>query len=146
VQVPRDNRSMPRVSAVIETCLYVDDLRRARRFYVETLGFESIFDDTRACALNVGGRSVLLLFARGQSTESHQAPGGRIPPHDGSGPVHIGFAVNAAELEAWQARLHERGIAIESSVEWPRGGRSIYFRDPDGHLVEFLTPGVWTIY
>ncbi len=137
---------MARLSGVIETCLYVDDLQRARRFYVETLGLEPIFDDARACALNVGARSVLLLFARGQSTKAHLIPGGTIPPHDGSGPAHIGFAVDAAELDAWQARLRERGIAIESVVQWSRGGRSLYFRDPDGHLVEFLTPGVWTIY
>lgn len=94
----------------------------------------------------MGGRSVLLLFARGQSTEPHHIPGGTIPPQDGSGPVHIGFAVDAAEFDAWEDRLRERGIAIESTVQWSRGGRSIYFRDPDGHLVEFLTPGVWTIY
>jgi catechol 2,3-dioxygenase-like lactoylglutathione lyase family enzyme len=143
---PRDNQSMARVSAVIETSLYVDDLRRARRFYVETLGLEPLFDDPRACALNVGDRSVLLLFARGQSTEPHHIPGGTIPAHDGSGPAHIGFAVDAAELDVWESRLRERGIAIESIVQWARGGRSIYFRDPDGHLVEFLTPGVWTIY
>jgi catechol 2,3-dioxygenase-like lactoylglutathione lyase family enzyme len=37
-------------------------------------------------------------------------------------------------------------VAIESRMEWPRGGKSIYFRDPDGHLLEVLTPGVWAIY
>jgi len=27
-----------------------------------------------------------------------------------------------------------------------RGGHSIYFRDPDGHLLELATPGLWAIY
>jgi catechol 2,3-dioxygenase-like lactoylglutathione lyase family enzyme len=31
-------------------------------------------------------------------------------------------------------------------VRWPRGGESIYFRDPDGHLVELATPGLWDNY
>jgi catechol 2,3-dioxygenase-like lactoylglutathione lyase family enzyme len=31
-------------------------------------------------------------------------------------------------------------------MEWPRGGTSLYFRDPDGHLVELATPGLWSIY
>ncbi|HWQ03343.1 MAG TPA: glyoxalase, partial [Candidatus Nitrosotenuis sp.] len=26
------------------------------------------------------------------------------------------------------------------------GGRSIYFRDPDGHSLELVTPGVWPNY
>jgi catechol 2,3-dioxygenase-like lactoylglutathione lyase family enzyme len=42
--------------------------------------------------------------------------------------------------------LQERGIAIESAVDWPRGGRSLYFRDPDRHLLELITPGCWSIY
>ncbi|MEP7038442.1 MAG: glyoxalase, partial [Acidobacteriota bacterium] len=35
---------------------------------------------------------------------------------------------------------------IESKVKWERGGTSIYFRDPDKHLLELATPGLWTIY
>ena len=42
--------------------------------------------------------------------------------------------------------LGEQGVAIESKVEWPRGGASLYFRDPDGHLVELITPGCWEVY
>lgn len=130
----------------METCLYVDDLQRARQFYVEVLGLESMVDEPRFCALNVSGRSVLLLFERGQSLEAHSLPAGTIPPHDGSGPVHLGFSIDAADWAAWQARMREHGIPIESTVSWPRGGKSIYFRDPDRHLVELLTPGVWAIY
>ena len=37
-------------------------------------------------------------------------------------------------------------IEIESRVTWPGGGTSLYFRDPEGHLLELLTPGVWQIY
>jgi catechol 2,3-dioxygenase-like lactoylglutathione lyase family enzyme len=49
-------------------------------------------------------------------------------------------------LSAWQARLGKQKIPIESTLTWPDGGTSIYFRDPDGHLLELLTPGVWPIY
>jgi catechol 2,3-dioxygenase-like lactoylglutathione lyase family enzyme len=35
------------------------------------------------------------------------------------------------------------GIAIEGRTNWRRGGISIYFRDPDGHLLELATPGLW---
>ena len=42
--------------------------------------------------------------------------------------------------------LAANGLAIEEEREWPRGGTSLYFRDPDGHLLEVATPGVWSIY
>ena len=75
----------------------------------------------------------------------HRA-GGAIPPHDGHGPLHVAFAIAAAELAAWQRRLEEHGIAVEGRTDWSRGGHSIYVRDPDGHLLEFATPGLWAIY
>jgi catechol 2,3-dioxygenase-like lactoylglutathione lyase family enzyme len=73
-------------------------------------------------------------------------PGGSIPPHDGSGPVHIAFSIAADALRAWEARLKEADITIEGRTTWPRGGTSVYFRDPDGHLVELATPGLWQGY
>ena len=73
-------------------------------------------------------------------------PGGVLPPHDGSGQQHFAFSVPASDLQAWEQRLEENNVVIESRVTWPRGGRSIYFRDPDGHLVELITPGCWAIY
>jgi catechol 2,3-dioxygenase-like lactoylglutathione lyase family enzyme len=73
-------------------------------------------------------------------------PGGTIPPHDGSGPLHIAFAISAGELAGWEERLQANDIPIEGRTEWPRGGISIYFRDPDGHLLELATPGLWATY
>jgi hypothetical protein len=70
----------------------------------------------------------------------------RIPPHDGSGPLHVAFAVTAPQLAEWEAQLERCKVAIEGRTSWPRGGRSVYFRDPDGHLLELATPGVWKIY
>ena len=69
-----------------------------------------------------------------------------VPPHDGSGPLHIAFAVSAEELAAWEQRLAAHGVEIEGRTKWRRGGESIYFRDPDGHLLELATPGLWTVY
>jgi len=137
---------LPKLAGVIETALYVDDLDRARSFYEEVLGLAALTSDSRFLAFDVGGRSVLLLFRRGSTLESLHLPGGTIPPHDGSGPIHTAFAISAAELAAWEKRLAEHNVAIEGRTDWPRGGKSVYFRDPDNHLLELVTPGVWAIY
>jgi catechol 2,3-dioxygenase-like lactoylglutathione lyase family enzyme len=84
---------------------------------------------------------VLLLCKRGGSLAPEH-----FPPHDGSGPVHLAFSIAEADLAAWEGRLEERGIAIEEKKQWERGGRSLYFRDPDDHLLELVTPGCWPNY
>src|SRR5262245_38748624 len=73
-------------------------------------------------------------------------PGGTIPPHDGHGPLHMAFAVAADALPQWEQGLREQGVAIEGRTDWSRGGHSIYFRDPDGHLLELATPRLWSTY
>lgn len=54
----------------------------------------------------------------------------------------MAFAINARELKRWEALLTGHGIAIEGRVRWPCGGESLYFRDPDGNLLELATPGL----
>jgi len=141
------NEAPPPINGVIETILYVDDLRRAVKFYAEVLGLKPMVgDQDRFQSFDSGAGRVLLLFKRGGTIEPTPVPGGVIPPHDGAGPHHIAFAITAGDYDAWRARLKTRGIAIESETQWERGGRSIFFRDRDGHLLELVTPGIWPIY
>ena len=137
---------MPKLDGVIETCLYVEDLERAGRFYERVLELTALTGDARFRAYDVGGKSVLLLFRRGATLETVHMPGGTIPPHDGQGPLHMAFAVSAEELPHWEQRLREQGVAIAGRTDWSRGGQSVYFRDPDGHLLELATPGLWATY
>lgn len=136
----------PRIRGLLETSLYVDDVGRARAFYTRLFGFPVLTADDRLCALDLTGGTVLLLFRKGATREPVRIPGGVIPPHDGDGEQHFALAIDAAELPAWEQRLEEEKIVIESRTTWPRGGVSVYFRDPDGHLVELATPGVWATY
>jgi catechol 2,3-dioxygenase-like lactoylglutathione lyase family enzyme len=136
---------MPKLDRVLETALYVDDLDRAAAFYVDVLELPTLYADERLRAFAVGP-SILLLFRRGASLDTMTLPGGTIPPHDGRGPVHVAFAIGADALAQWEDRLRARGIPIEGCTEWRRGGRSIYFRDRDGHLLELATPGLWRNY
>jgi catechol 2,3-dioxygenase-like lactoylglutathione lyase family enzyme len=134
---------MSPVVGILETALYVSDLQRSRAFYENVMGFECFLHDERMCALGVPGRGVLLLFRRHGSAEPSHVPWGTIPPHDGAGTLHLAFAIGANDIPAWQAHLKTEGIVIESQITWPRGGTSLYFRDPDNHSVEVATPGLW---
>ena len=136
----------PTLHGVIETSLYVDDLPRATAFYQDVLGLRLLDGSPRMSALDVNGRSLLLLFKRGGTVDPVEVPGGIIPGHDGSGSTHFAFAIDPADFEEWQQWLIARGVTIESHVDWPRGGRSLYFRDPDGNAVELATPGTWETY
>jgi catechol 2,3-dioxygenase-like lactoylglutathione lyase family enzyme len=130
----------PRIDGLLESSLYVMDVAVSAKFYDQVLGFPLISDfGHRGCAMQAGPRHVLLLFAEGASL-------GIQSPHNGSGELHVAFAISDAELPAWESWLAVNGITVEEKRTWEWGGISIYFRDPDRHLVELATPGVWSIY
>ena len=135
----------PRVGGVVETCINVADMGRAREFYQSLFGFEVMAGDDRFCAFRVAN-NVLLLFKEGGSERPVTLPGGVIPPHATRGASHFALAIAPNDLESWRGRLLEHGILIESEVRWERGGASLYFRDPDDNLLELATPGVWPNY
>ena len=136
----------PRIRRIVETALDCDDLPASASFYIALLGTTPMVKGDRLVALDAGGGTVLLLFQRGLSADAVETPGGLVPAHDAGGPGHLAFAIDAADIPAWEARLTELGIAIESRVRWERGGFSLYFRDPDNRSVELATPGIWPSY
>lgn len=130
----------PKSEGLLESSLYVTDVARSAEFYGRIFGFRPVSDfGERGCALQAGDRQVLLLFKKGGSL-------GTPTPHDGDGELHLAFAIPAAELGRWEAWLAENGVAVEEKRKWEMGGQSLYFRDPDRHLIEVATPGVWSIY
>lgn len=138
---------MPALRGILETSLYVEDLARSCEFWESMMGLKRLAPgDDRFVPLDAGDRSVLLLFLKRGTLETVRMPGGTIPPHDGEGRLHVAFAVSRQELGDWEERLGFAGVEIEGRADWPSGGSSIYFRDPDGHLVEFATPGLWATY
>ena len=135
----------PRARRVLETALDCDDLAKSAAFYTTLLGVTPMIQMERLVAIDAGDGTVLLLFQKG-APSSVMLPGGLVPAHDAGGPGHFAFAIDTVDLPAWEARLGELRIAIESQVAWERGGTSLYFREPDGRLVELATPGLWPCY
>ena len=131
---------VPRLDRIVEVALYVDDIARSVRFYQTLFGFDVVATDARLYALGVRGQQVLLIC---QKTASARLAVGA---HAADGEQHVAFAVPADDLPAWEARLRDQNVIVEEVKEWSRGGRSVYFRDPDRHLIELASPGVWSIY
>jgi catechol 2,3-dioxygenase-like lactoylglutathione lyase family enzyme len=129
----------PPVEAVVETAAYAADLAAAEAFYAGVLGLPVIGrEEGRHVFFLVATASVLLVF-----NPDATLLGQRLPPHGARGPGHLALGVPADSLGAWRDHLAARGVPVEQEVAWPRGGRSLYFRDPAGNSVELVTPGVW---
>lgn len=138
---------MPRLNGVLETVLYTQDMDRARDFFETVMGLRAHTADHRFTAYPLGW-NMLLLFAEGQTCDTVELPDGMgtIPPHDGTGRQHIALAIDADQLDAWATHLRHHDVLIEGRTHWPKGAESLYFRDPDGHLLEVVTPGIWPNY
>ena len=127
------------IKAVVETAIYVDDLRAAEAFYGAILGLPVIGKEPgRHVFFQAGEASVLLAFLAAATLK-----GDPLPPHGATGPGHFALGIEAEAFNAWRELLQGHGVTIEREVNWPRGGKSLYFRDPAGNSVELVTPGVW---
>jgi catechol 2,3-dioxygenase-like lactoylglutathione lyase family enzyme len=136
----------PKIAGVLETAIYVEDLARARVFYSDILGLACVLDTPRMLTFAVASAQVLLVFRRGMTLEDAETPGGLVPGHHSDGPAHFAFAIDAVAYQPWKAYLREQDVALRSEVRWPKGGRSLYFEDPDGNVLELATPGLWPNY
>jgi catechol 2,3-dioxygenase-like lactoylglutathione lyase family enzyme len=129
---------MDPLETITETAIYVDDLDAAESFYRDVLGLEVIGKQPNRSVFFRVGDGVLLAFNPEETIK-----GGMLPSHGTHGPGHFALGIRAESVGSWKARLESHGVAIELEFEWPRGGRSLYFRDPSNNSVELATPGIW---
>lgn len=129
---------MLKIEGLIEAAVYVKDLERAEKFYRGVLGLQPLRRNPGRHVFFRVGRSVLLVFSA-ETTRKDE----KLPPHGAEGPGHVALGIKTEELEPWRAYLTRHQIEIEKEVTWPSGGRSLYFRDPDGNLIELITPRSW---
>ena len=132
-----------RITGVLETVVYADDLAAAERFYTEVLGLEVHSREEGRHVFFRCGRGMFLVFAPAATAQTNPDAKIEVPPHGARGPGHMAFAVTHADLPGWAERLAAHGVAIETDLDWPGGGRSLYFRDPAGNSIELATPDLW---
>jgi catechol 2,3-dioxygenase-like lactoylglutathione lyase family enzyme len=124
-----------RVTEINHIALHVADLERARRFYVEVLGFE---DRTRRVNPNQAAsthQTMSFLVAGSQGLDLFEVPGRDVRNRqDVADMNHMALSVEEDDVSAVCAALQEAGV--EASEKTPRN--TIFISDPDGHRIEIL--------
>ena len=127
----------PPISGVLETVLYFSDQRASEAFYSGILGMRLLDREEGRSLFYRAGSSVFLLFRPGATRSD-----GKLPPHGAEGPIHVCFRVAAEDYPRWKEHLERQGVALLREVDWPNG-RSFYFEDPDGNLLEIADADIW---
>jgi lactoylglutathione lyase len=131
-------------AGLYEVHLPVTDLDRAVDFYVKKLGFEFGFgrrDGSSALLLYTEARQRWMLGLFRVDTVIHRS----------AAEYHISFRVAEERVDSMVPWLRERGIETEHPPRAPVQGpmkepivhgwmpaAAVFFRDPDGHLLEFI--------
>ncbi|WP_186757952.1 VOC family protein [Echinicola salinicaeni] len=121
-----------------ETCLYINDLDKAEKFYHDNLGMPIISKEINRHIFFRCGTSVLLCFIP-ETTQKES----NLPPHYATGKQHVAFEVAAKLYEDRKKNLIDLGIKITHEQEWKEGLKSCYFEDPFGHVLEIVPKGIW---
>ncbi len=126
------------IQKIKETCLYVANLDKTEEFYHKKLKLPIISRKEDAFIFFRAGSDVLLCFmndyAKNQKT---------LPPHFAKGKIHFAFEVKTEDYENWKEDIINFQIKITHEQEWKNGLLSFYFEDPDGHVLEIASEGIW---
>lgn len=135
-----------RPAGLLEAVVYAEDLAAAEAFYRDALGLElHSAHEGRHVFFRCGEGMFLVFHPRATQSQQVEVDGTIIPRHGCNGQGHVAFRVPDHELSAWERRLDEAGVAVETRIAWPNGGRSLYLRDPAGNSVELATPQLWDL-
>jgi catechol 2,3-dioxygenase-like lactoylglutathione lyase family enzyme len=144
---PQNRSSVVTIDGVLETFLYAEQLEAAERFYSAVLGLPVLAREAGRHVFFRCGSAMLLVFDPARTASAPgQVGGAPVPAHGAHGAGHVCFRVAAEELGAWRERLARAGVAIEAEIAWPRGGSSLYVRDPAGNSVELAPASIWSIH
>ena len=129
---------------IIETCIYSPDLEEMKNFYINYLGLEFVSEEKGRSIFLKAGKSMLLIF-NPLNTLNHIKK--LFPIHGAITPpsiIHFALEIQKEDYEKWKDTLQNNKINIEKEIELS-SSRSIYFRDPAGNLVEFITNNAWPV-
>jgi catechol-2,3-dioxygenase len=129
----------------VETCIYSSDLEKMKNFYTTYLGLQFISEENGRHVFLKAGKSMLLIFnpdnTRIKDNSIFPLHGAVTPPAS----IHFALEIEKEDYQNCKYVLIQNKIDIEKELTWGNEMRSIYFRDPVGNLVEFITRGNWPL-
>jgi catechol-2,3-dioxygenase len=131
-------------SKIIETCIYASNLEEMKSFYIKYLGLEFVSEEKGRSVFLKAGKSMLLIF---NPTNTLNNTNKLFPIHGAITPpsiIHFALEIQKEDYEKWKYILQDNKIYIEKEIEL-NDSKSIYFRDPAGNLVEFITNNAWPV-
>jgi catechol 2,3-dioxygenase-like lactoylglutathione lyase family enzyme len=116
------------LEGIDHVALGVRDIERSAKWYIEVLGFERLHEGMwSGVPTFIGkGKTGIALFPASQEAKSSGGSEIRM--------LHLAFRADRKNFIAAQRELEKRGIKFE--FEDHEIAHSIYFRDPDGHVLE----------
>ena len=118
------------IKAIDYTVIYVRDLAAMRRFYEDVLCFELIRELSPRWIEYRVGANTLVLALPGLTAKDDP-----VPKHTAA--LQLAFKVERDNVDACAAELTKQGIAlVRPPTDQPFGHRTLFFRDPDGNLLE----------
>ena len=127
-------------AGVLETalCYDADERSAMHSFFDDVLGLRRVAGWETGTAYRLGA-GVLLIFDRDRLAES-ESPVSR---HGTTGVGHACLRAEGERYDGIRADLESKGVEIVHDHEWPGGGRSFYFHDPAGNLLEVADRDIW---
>jgi len=130
VSEPDRRSAFQSIRAIDYTALIVRDMEAMRRFYEEVLGFPLERELSANWVEYRVGSNILALSRPGWTKDDAPVP-------KGTAAVQLAFRVPPPDVARCAEELTQKGVAMLSPpTDRPFGHRTLFFRDPDGNLLE----------
>ena len=136
------NKSERRIKGLGEVSIRVKDLDAMQKFYEEVVGLEVLSREENYVFFRIadgyGGHSQIVALFTADSLDFLRSKSAELSPEKTT-LHHIAFNVALDDFESERRRLEGAGLKVEATTHAWIHVRSLYFPDPEGNLLEFVS-------
>ncbi|MGR3322176.1 MAG: VOC family protein [Pseudooceanicola sp.] len=122
--------ALSNIRAIDYTIIFARDMPAMRAFYEGVMGFPMKRELSPSWIEYAVGSQILALTEHGMMWNDTPTPEGQLS-------LQLAFRVTPEEVAACAEALEAKGVRIVAPVtDQPWGHRTLFFRDPDGNLLE----------